>query len=106
MDLKLHLFHNLRHLGEVRVSLFLLCEVKTVADETREQKDWIFFADHIKAQLPYVWRTREDTSMSSDYFRRERSFGKIQGDDDDGGSWSLFSLSYQVGKRGTDREGH
>ena len=29
--------------------------------------------------------------MSSDYFRRERSFGKIQGDDDDGG---MFALSF------------
>eukprot|EP00012_Vannella_robusta_P008163 CAMPEP_0206192598 /NCGR_PEP_ID=MMETSP0166-20121206/6056_1 /ASSEMBLY_ACC=CAM_ASM_000260 /TAXON_ID=95228 /ORGANISM="Vannella robusta, Strain DIVA3 518/3/11/1/6" /LENGTH=821 /DNA_ID=CAMNT_0053609129 /DNA_START=92 /DNA_END=2558 /DNA_ORIENTATION=- len=54
MALKLHLFQNLRHLGE---------------------RDWSFFSEDMQEQLPFVWRTREDTKLTSSHFERQRNFG-------------------------------
>ena len=47
------------------------------------QRDWSFFEDDIIKSLPFVWRTREDTSMYTAFFDRNRSFGNPENADDD-----------------------
>lgn len=77
MALQLHVYHNLRHLGE---------------------RDWTFFIDDLTDQLPYIWRTREDTNMVSAHFDRERSFGNPTRNLDDDEDERLFKKNVVVAK--------